>query len=70
MMFVEQLSGTVHVAEASAPYGNFSQEEREIIELLREDPELIGLCKKLLKNRKAFQDALAELQKLSDPSET
>jgi transcriptional regulator with XRE-family HTH domain len=70
MMFVEQLSGTWHVAEASAPYGNLTEEEREIIELLREDPELTGLCKKVLKNRKAFQDALAELQKLPDPSAT
>jgi transcriptional regulator with XRE-family HTH domain len=70
MMFVEQLPGTLHVAETSAPYGDVSPEEREIIELLRGDPELTGLCKKVLKNRKAFRDALAELQKLPDPSKT
>jgi transcriptional regulator with XRE-family HTH domain len=68
--FVEPLSETLHVAEPSVPYGDVTQEEREIIELLREDPELTRLCKKVLKNRKAFQDALAELQKLPDPSKT
>ena len=69
LMFIEQPSAALSVAETSAPYGELTKEEREIIGILRENPELTGPCRKLLGGRKAFKEALADLQKIPDPSE-
>ena len=69
-MFVGKLEASaVGVAEPPAPYG-LTAKEKEIIELLRESPELEGLCLKLLGSRKAFKEALEELQKTPEPEKT
>ena len=68
-MFVDQRPEALGVAEERAPYGDLTPEEREIIDILRENPELTGLCRKLLGGRKAVREALADLQKIPDPSE-
>jgi transcriptional regulator with XRE-family HTH domain len=67
-MFMER-APALSIAEERAPYGELTPEEREIIGMLRENPELTGLCRKLLGGRKAFKEALADLQKIPDPSE-
>lgn len=69
-MFIEDTQPQ-GIAEAAAPYGDsLTPEEREIIDMLRENPELIGLCRKLLGGRKAIKEALADLQKIPDPEST
>jgi len=57
------------VREAQAPYG-LSEDERKVIELLRENPELTGLCLKLLGGRQSFKEALEELQKIPHAGST
>ncbi len=59
-------ASTMGVAEPVAQYG-LTVKEREIIELLRENPELEEICLKLLGSRKSFKEAFAELQKIPDP---
>jgi transcriptional regulator with XRE-family HTH domain len=68
-MFIEQRPEALRIAEERAPYGDLTPEEREILSLLRENPELKGICRKLLGGRKAIKEALADLQKIPDPSE-
>jgi transcriptional regulator with XRE-family HTH domain len=69
-MFVDQCKECEikGVPEASAPYG-LTLKGREILELLRENPEDEDLILRLLKGKKAVKESLAGLQRDLDPSE-
>lgn len=62
-MFMEWRPEALEIAEERSPYGDLTPEEREIVGILRENPELTGLCRKLLGGRKAIKEALRIFKK-------
>lgn len=65
-IFMNQQMAALGVAEASAHYG-LTDDERQILELLRANPRIIRPVLKLLLSGRGLKEALAELQTVIDP---
>jgi transcriptional regulator with XRE-family HTH domain len=70
-MFIEHSPLTVSalsVAERRAPYDDITGEERDLIRLLRANPDVAGIVRKILGGREAEKEGVKDLQALLDLS--